>query len=139
MQAGEQVKAKRYRINAESGITLSGLLGALVVLGAIALVLIKVTPAWIEYRAIKGAIVKAKVAGGEPRAIREAFDKNAEVNNVDAIRGRDLMIDREDGQVQVAFRYEKRVPLVGNTSLLFDFAGTTDPSGVVPDADKAAQ
>jgi len=139
MQAGAKVKVKRYRINAESGISLSGLIGALAVIGAIALVLIKVTPAWIEYRAIKGAIVNAKAAGSEPREIRQAFDKNAEVNNVDAVHGRDLVISREDGQVQVAFRYEKRVPLVGNTSLLFDFAGTTDPSGVVPDADKTAQ
>jgi hypothetical protein len=33
--------------------------------------------------------------------------------------------------MQVSFAYEKRIPLAGNVSLLIDFAGTTDPSGVV--------
>jgi hypothetical protein len=32
---------------------------------------------------------------------------------------------------EVSFAYEKRIPLAGNVSLLIDFAGTTDPSGVV--------
>jgi len=136
MQAKTAVKAKHYRINAESGVSLSGLIVVLVVLGALALVAIKVTPAWIEYRAVKGAIAKAKAASpdGNVREIRESFDKNADINNISAIQGRDLVVSRENGTAEVSFRYEKRVPLAGNASLLFDFAGTTDPSGVVAEA-----
>jgi hypothetical protein len=124
---------KRYRIGAESGVSLSGLIVVLIVLGALALVAIKVTPAFLEYRAVKDSIAKAKAEAGSGtvREIRQAFDKNAGVNDVSAIQGRDLVITREGGSTEISFAYEKRVPLAGNVSLLFDFAGTTDPSGVV--------
>lgn len=121
--------AGRWRIGAESGVSLSGLIVVLAVLGAAALVAIRVTPALLEYHAVKGAMVKAKANGGTPREIQQAFDRNAGINEVSAISGRDLAIVRDGEEVQVSFAYEKRVPLAGNVSLLFDFAGTTDPSG----------
>ena len=124
---------KRYRIGFDSGVSLSGLIVVLFVLGALALVAIKVTPAFFEYRAVKDSIVKAKAeaGSGSVREIQQAFDKNAGVNEVGAISGRDLVITRDGGTTEISFAYEKRVPLAGNVSLLFDFAGTTDPSGVV--------
>ena len=125
---------KRYRIGAESGVSLSGLIVVLVVLGALALVAIRVTPALFEYRAVKDSLARAKAeaaTGGSVRAIRDAFDKNAGINDVTAISGRDLVITRDGDSTDISFSYEKRVPLAGNVSLLFDFAGTTDPSGVV--------
>jgi hypothetical protein len=124
---------KRYRIGFDSGVSLSGLIVVLFVLGALALVAIKVTPAFFEYRAVKDSIVKAKLdaGSGSVREIQQAFDKNAGVNEVGAISGRDLVITRDGGTTEISFAYEKRVPLAGNVSLLFDFAGTTDPSGVV--------
>jgi hypothetical protein len=124
---------KRYRIGAESGVSLSGLIVVLIVLGALALVAIKVTPAFIEYRAVKNAIVKAKAdaGSGSVREIQQAFDRNAGVNDVSSISGRDLVITRDGGSTEISFAYEKRVPLAGNVSLLLDFDGTTDPSGVV--------
>jgi Tfp pilus assembly protein PilE len=128
-----------YRIKSEAGVSLTGLIVVLAVLGALALVAIKVTPAWLEYRAVKQAIAKAKASGGSVREIQQAFDKNAGVNDVSAISGRDLVISRDTGETEISFAYEKRVPLAGNVSLLFDFAGTTDPSGVVAKVDAAAQ
>ena len=127
------MKGGKYRIGAESGVSLSGLIVVLIVLGALALVAIKVTPAFLEYKAVKSSIVKAKAdAGtGTVREIQQAFDKNAGVNDVDAISGHDLVITRDGGNTEISFSYEKKIPLAGNVSLLLDFAGTTDPSGVV--------
>jgi exopolysaccharide biosynthesis protein len=132
-------KNKQYRINGERGVSLSGLIVVLIVLGALALVAIKVVPAYIEYRAVKNAIVKAKATGGTVREMQTSFDKNADINNIDAVHGRDLVISRDGGETQISFEYEKRIPLAGNVSLLFDFAGTTDPSGVVSQPDTAAK
>ena len=130
---------KGYRIGREGGVSLSGLIVVLALLGAAALVLIKTVPAFVEYRAVKNAIVQAKAQGGTVREIQQAFDRNAGVNDVGAVQGRDLVVTRDNGEVQVSFAYETRVPLAGNVSLLFDFSGTTDPSGVVAanEADKA--
>lgn len=124
----------------QKGISLTGLILVLVVLGVVAIFALKLLPTWFEYGAAKDAIVRAKEAGGTPREIQVAFDKNAGMNNVTAISGRDLTITRDDGEVQVSFAYEKRVPLVGNVSLVIDYAGTTDPSGFVAarEADAAA-
>jgi hypothetical protein len=110
------------------------------VLGALALVAIKVTPAFLEYRAVKNAIVKAKAdaGSGSVREIQQAFDRNAGVNDVSAISGRDLVITRDGGSTEISFAYEKKVPLTGSISLTFNFDGTTDPSGAnAAKADKA--
>jgi hypothetical protein len=123
----------------QSGVSLTGLILVLAVLGVAAVIALKLVPTYLEYSAIKDAIVRAKEAGGTPREIQVAFDKNAGINSVTAIKGRDLTITRDDGEVQVSFAYEKRVPLVGNVSLLIDYAGTTDPSGVVAAKDEPSQ
>jgi len=124
----------------EAGVSLSGLIVVLVVLGTLALVAMKVFPAWAEYRSIKNAIVQAKAAGNGNREMQQAFERNAEINNITAISSRDLVITRDNGQAEVSFAYEKRIPLAGNVSLLIDFAGTTDPSGeVAAKADTAAK
>lgn len=124
----------------QHGISLTGLILVLAVLGVIAIFALKLLPTYFEYSAVKEAIVRAKEAGGTPREIQVAFDKNAGMNNVTAISGRDLTITRDDGGVQVSFAYEKRVPLVANVSLVIDYAGTTDPSGAnaAKEADGAA-
>ena len=134
------MKGGKYRIGAESGVSLSGLIVVLVVLGALALVVIKATPAFLEYRAVKNAIVKAKAdaGSGSVREIQQAFDKNAGVNDVTSISGRDLVITRDGGSTEISFAYERQVPLTNSVSLTFKFDGTTDPSGVnAAKADKA--
>jgi hypothetical protein len=125
----------------QSGVSLVGLILVLALLGVAVLFAFKLLPTYTEYSAIKDGIVRAKETGGTPREIQVAFDKHTSINDVTAIRGRDLTITRDDGEVQISFAYEKRVPLMGNVSLLIDYAGTTDPSGVVAakDADAAAQ
>lgn len=117
----------------QHGVSLSGLIVVLAVIGAIAVLAMKVIPSVLEYRAIKNAITSAKKAGDSVRAIQASFDKNAGVNDIDAIRGSDLLISKDNGETEIAFAYEKRIPLVGNVSLLIDYSGTTDPSGVVPE------
>jgi nucleoside diphosphate kinase len=126
MQVGKQ-----YVVNAERGVSLSGLLVVLAVAGVLAVVALKVVPTVIEYRAIKGAIAKAKAEGGTVREMQVSFDKNAGINNVDSISGRDLVISKDSGETELSFAYEKRIPLAGNVSLVIDYSGTTDRSGAV--------
>jgi hypothetical protein len=131
--------AQDRSLHYQHGVSLSGLIVVLAVLGVFAITAMKVFPSVLEYRAIKNAIVSAKAAGGSVRDIQNSFDKNAEVNDIDAIRGADLVISKDTGETEIGFAYEKRVPLFGNVSLLIDYAGTTDKSGVAPEKnDKGA-
>jgi Tfp pilus assembly protein PilE len=122
---------RKVNLGREAGVSLSGLIVVLIVLGLAAIVAMRVFPAWAEYRSIKNAIAHAKAAGGSPVEMKQAFERNAEINNITAIGTKDLVISRDSGQAEVSFAYEKRIPLAGNVSLLIDFAGTTDPSGEV--------
>jgi type II secretory pathway pseudopilin PulG len=132
--------SKQYRINKERGLSLTGLIVALMVIGMIALVVIKAAPAWIEFRAINNAVTRVKSMGGSIAEMKQNFDKNAETGYIDSLSGRDLIFTRDNGDVQISFSYEKRIPLAGNASLVFDFSGTTDPTGVVAEkTDTAAK
>ncbi len=130
---------RRKLLNKQGGISLSGLIGALAVIGVAGIFAMRMVPAYIEYNAIKTAIVQVKDAGGSIREMQQAFNRRTSVNDVEAVRGQDLVFTRDGEDMQISFAYEKRLPLMGNVSLLIDFAGTTDPSGVVAEADSAAR
>lgn len=123
----------------QAGISLTGLIFVLAVLGVAAVFAMKLVPTCMEYSAIKGAMQRAKEAGGTNREMQVAFDNNADMNNVTAIRGADLVITRDNGTPELSFAYEKRVPLMGNVSLVIDYEGTTDPSGAVAAKDAPAE
>ena len=88
----------------------------------------KVAPAYIEYMSVKKAVAGI-VQGGEARGtvadIRRAFDKRAQVDDINVISGKDLEISKEGNDVVVAFSYPKKIPLFGNVSIYFDFSGSS--------------
>jgi hypothetical protein len=113
----------------QQGISLVGLILAIAVLSMVGLLAAKILPTYSEYRAIQGAIVKAKADGTTPAEIISSFNKSAEVGYISSITGSDLTIEREDGGLEVSFAYDKKIPLVGPASLLLEYTGTTSKSG----------
>lgn len=109
----------------QHGLSLVGLILMLAVLGFIGVLALKIVPTVSEYMSVKKAIVSAKAAGNTPREIQAAFDRQADVGYITAISGRDLEITRNGNEFEVSFAYEKKIPLVGPASLLFEYAGTT--------------
>jgi hypothetical protein len=112
----------------QAGVSLSGLLGAAVVVAFLALLGMKVMPEVIEYFQIVKAVKSIK---NDPNAqssvaeVRRAFDRHATVDNISAISSQDLDITKEGGAVVVSFAYERRVHLFGNVSLLLEFQGSS--------------
>ncbi|TXG00937.1 DUF4845 domain-containing protein [Massilia arenae] len=129
---------RRKLLNKQGGLSLSGLIGALAIIGVAGIFAMRMVPAYIEYSAIKSGIAQVKSNGGSIREMQQAFNRHTSINDVEAVRGQDLVFTRDGEETQISFAYEKRLPLMGNVSLLIDFAGTTDPSGVVAEADSAA-
>lgn len=123
--------AKQYFINGQRGISLSGLIFVLAIIGFIAVFALKMLPTYAEYRAILDGIKVAKATNGTVREMQISFDKNADINSVTAITGKDLIISKESGETEISFAYEKRIPIAGPVSLVIDYSGTTDKSGKV--------
>ena len=108
----------------QRGVSLGGLMVVLFILVIVGLVGMKVVPAYLEFSAIKGAI--KKVSGGtNPGDIRKAFDAAAAVDDFTSVKGSDLEITKEGGQVVVRASYRREVPLFMNLGLYFDFAASS--------------
>jgi Tfp pilus assembly protein PilE len=132
--------SKQVFPNAQRGVSLSGLIFVLAIIGVVAVFAMRVFPSFLEYRAVKDGIAAAKASGGTVREMEQSFDKGADINRIDTITGRDLMISKESGETEISFAYQKRIPVAGNVSLLIDYAGTTARNGVVtPKPDPAAK
>lgn len=113
----------------QRGITLTGLLTGGAILFVVALLGMKVTPAWIEYGKIKQAVeATAKdtaLRGASVGEVRVAYSKRAEINQISEITAKDLDISKDGDQLVIDFAYEARVPLFANASLLFEFQGSS--------------
>lgn len=111
----------------QRGLALSALLLWGIVIALVAILVIRVLPDVIEYYKIRHA-VKAVVAGSTGKTvgeIRHAYGQYAEVEHIKTLGPADLDVYKEDSHVVVAFAYERRIPLVGNVSLVIDFEGSS--------------
>jgi hypothetical protein len=124
---------KHHSLKAQRGVSLSGLIVVFGIIIAVAMLALKVIPSVLEYKSIMAGIAAAKATNGTPQEMRQTFDKNADINAVTTIAGRDLMIGKINGENEVAFDYEQKIPLFTNVSLVIHYAGTTDKSGVIPE------
>ncbi|NVD74821.1 DUF4845 domain-containing protein [Duganella sp. BJB1802] len=118
----------------QDGISLVGLIVVLAVLGFVGVLALKIVPTYTEYRAIQNAIVTAKATGGSVLEMQKSFDANATTGYISSITSRDLLIGKENGEVEISFAYEKKIPLVGPASLLLEYQGTTAKNGMPPPA-----
>ncbi len=127
----------RFPVRRQDGLTITTLVIFLVVVGIVAIFFIKVSPVWIEYYSIRQAIAGMEKAGDLAKsmpAVRESFDRRAEVGYITAIRGQDLDLSKTGSGFSVAFSYRKEIPIVANMSVVFDFQGS---SGAAPSRKRA--
>ncbi|NYE59398.1 Tfp pilus assembly protein PilE [Duganella sp. 1224] len=116
----------------QEGISLVGLIVVLAVLGCVLMLALKIVPTYMEYRAIQNAIVTAKATGGGVAEIQKSFDASATAGYISSISSRDLIIEKDNGETEISFAYEKKIPLVGPASLLLEYEGTTAKRGAKP-------
>jgi len=114
------------KLKKQSGLSLSGLILALVLVGLAAVVGMQVVPAVVEFQSIKKAVLDARNKGTSAQEIVAAYNKAALAGYITSVTGNDLVIVKEDGMYVVSFSYEKKLPLFGPASLLLEFTSTTD-------------
>lgn len=112
----------------QQGLTLISVILVAALLGAALLVAFKCVPVVTEYLAIVRvikAVAEEGDQGGTMGTLKHSFDRRAQIDDISSIRGSDLLIYKQSGKVIVQAQYERRVPLVANVSLLFEFDTTS--------------
>lgn len=108
------------------GVSLSGLLVTAFVVIIVALLALKMLPAYIEYATAKKTINAIASSGTSSVAeIRKSFDAHATIDDITAFGANDLVITKEGGQVVISFSYRKEVPLFANVGLYFNFEASS--------------
>jgi len=110
---------------AQRGVTLFGLLFWAIIVGALALVVIKVLPTMNEYFTIQKAVNKVAREGGTTvPEIRTAFERQKEIEySIQSISAKDLNITKENDKVVISFAYDKEIELVKPVFLLIKYEG----------------
>jgi hypothetical protein len=125
-EQGGAVKAK------QKGLGFAGVLTLLVGIIIVAIIGMKVVPAYIEYYTIQKAVAGLTQSGELRNAsvtdVKRAFERRQQIDDITVIGPNDLEITKEGGQIVIGFAYEKRIPLFKNISLLIDFAGSSGGS-----------
>lgn len=105
------------------GMTFIGMLIVIAALVCIAVVGMKVFPAYLEFMNVKNAIKKAAGSAdtSSKKAVADAFNKSAAVDNITVVTGNDLLVN---GGV-ISVDYQVTIPIVANASVLLDFSATS--------------
>ena len=112
--------------NGQRGLSFITVLIFVAILACVGLIGAQAFPTVLEYQAAVKAINKAK---NEPTvvAVRNAFDRAAEIDNITSITGKDLEVTKNGDDVQVSFAYNKEIHMFGPAFLLLKYEATSRP------------
>jgi Domain of unknown function (DUF4845) len=112
-------------MNKERGMSMVGIAFAAVIVVVVVLVCFRLLPTLLEYWEIRNALGQIvnnpELKNASPQAIRAAFDKQAQVDDITSLQGKDIEIQKQGGELALSASYFTRVPLAGSVSLCFDF------------------
>ena len=113
--------------NQQLGITLGGLIVWLFVLVIVALLGMRLVPAYMEYGTAKNAIeaIARERSATTPADVRRAFAARAAIDDITAVKPADLDITKQGNDMVIGFAYRKEVPLFANVGVYMDFAAST--------------
>jgi len=111
----------------QRGVTVSGLVVWLFIFIVVALLGMKLVPAYMEYGTAKSAIdaIARERAATTPADVRRAFDSRAAIDDITVVKAADLDITKQGNEMVIGFAYRKEVPLFANVGVYMDFAAST--------------
>ncbi|MDP1862907.1 MAG: DUF4845 domain-containing protein [Thiobacillus sp.] len=116
----------------QRGLTMIGFLFVAFVFIVVAMLGMKLVPAYIEFFSVKKILATmgqdSELKSQSNSDIRSSFSKRAGVSYVTVVKPEDISITRPDGVPVISVQYAFRTKLVGNVSLVVDFSASSDPN-----------
>ena len=120
---------QKINFNKQSGMTFIGLVLVIAAVICVAVVGMKVAPAYMEFFSVKKVIQHIASDGAfatmSKKDIETAFNKNADAGYITVIKGSDLIIEKGESGNVVKAEYQVVLPIVANASILLDFSAST--------------
>ena len=113
----------------QAGMTFIGLVLVIAAVIFLAIIGMRVVPAYIEFSSVKNAIKYVANETGfatmSKKEIMTAFDKSASTGYITVLKGSDLIIEKDATGNVVTAEYQVTLPIVANASILLDFHATS--------------
>lgn len=120
----DQIK-HQTNLKKQAGATLLGMLFIGAMLFFVAIIAMKIFPAYQEYFSVKTVIRtmnKESLSSMSKKEIQDSFNKRADTSYITVIKGSDIIIGKNSaGEPAVSAQYQVTTPLFGNISVLMDF------------------
>ena len=115
----------------QQGFTFWSLSMTIIGIMFVAIISMKLVPAYLEFFAVKKAIMNMKKDGSlktmSKDDIKMSFSKAIRIENIHSVTAGDLEVGKdESGTATVSVDYEVKVPMVYNITALLDFSVSTD-------------
>ncbi len=113
----------------QAGLSMSLFLMWCVILAFGALLGFKIGPAYFDNMTLQKhfrAMAKdSNLASGNRKDVEQAYGKRTEIDRIDAISPKDIVVTKEGGGITLSASYNKCVPLFYNLSACMDFNPTS--------------
>lgn len=80
-------------------------------------------PIVLEHQSVEKAVNKAASESSNPIEARNAFDRAAQIDDINTITGKDLEVVKSGNGVSIRYEYERDIALFGPVYLVFRFQG----------------
>jgi len=111
----------------QRGLSMVGFLFVAVVVVVLVMIGFRVAPAYIEYYSVNKALERALYETKDLNSateIRKSFDKYADAGYIESVSGKDIEVVKTKNEITASASWTRKLPLVGNASLLLDFEAT---------------
>ena len=110
----------------QRGITLTGLIVILALLGVGAMLGFKLFNPYMQYFTIKKTFktlaLNPELRSGNRREVVTAYQRYSLIDSITSISEEDIEVAKDGNTIVISANYSVKVPLVANISLLIDFA-----------------
>ena len=112
----------------QRGITVLAAILLLIVIGFVAVLVMRVLPIYIDYfsarSTLEGLRSELGIQERSPVDITKSIDRRFNISYIEHIQARDIKIIKKGGSLSLLLKYEDRRPLVGNMDVIAKFNET---------------